>query len=117
MSHSLLLLAIVCLTHAVMAGVWWSGGSLLSLSRTAAWHWLLAPLAHGAALTLLLLHPRFTGWAHLAVADLLALGGFIAMRRGLQWGWAPRAQCATAWPPPSDKPPSAPAVVANKPQS
>lgn len=85
MTLSDLLLLFALLTHAVIVGVWWAAGSLLSLSRKAAGHWMLGAMAHGAALILYLLDDRLHGSAHKVLADALVVIGFIAMRRGLQW--------------------------------
>ncbi len=85
MTLSDLLLLFALLTHAVIVGVWWSAGSLLSLSTKAAGHWMLGAMAHGTALILYLLDNRLHGSAHNVLADALVVIGFIAMRRGLQW--------------------------------
>lgn len=85
MNNSSLLVIFVLVCHLVATGVWWSAGSKLSLSRKAACHWMVSPFLHGVALTLLLLAPELPGVWHRGVADALAVWGFIAMRRGLQW--------------------------------
>jgi diguanylate cyclase (GGDEF)-like protein len=85
MTLSDLLLLFALLTHAVIVGVWWAAGSQLSLSSKAAGHWMLAAMAHGAALILYLLDDRLHGSAHNILADALVVIGFVAMRRGLQW--------------------------------
>ncbi len=81
-SHEVLLLTTL-LVHLVVAMVWWSGGSLLSLSRRAASHWLAGVMAHGLGIALFLLAGSRAEL--LTLAGSLGTFGFLAIRRGLQW--------------------------------
>lgn len=81
-SHDVLLLTTL-LIHLVVAMVWWSGGSLLSLSRRAASHWLAGVMAHGLGIALFLLAGQRAEL--LTLAGSLGAFGFLAIRRGLQW--------------------------------
>jgi diguanylate cyclase (GGDEF)-like protein len=84
MNVNAVFLASVLLVHGLAALVWWVAGTWLGLSRRAAWHWLIAAIANGAALSLLPLNQLVSMPAHILVANVLVLHGLISMRRGLQ---------------------------------
>jgi diguanylate cyclase (GGDEF)-like protein len=84
MDVNVVFLACVLLVHGLVTLVWWVGGTLLGLSRRAAWHWMIAAVANGAALSLLPLSQIAPLPAHLLVASVLVVHGLISMRRGLQ---------------------------------
>jgi diguanylate cyclase (GGDEF)-like protein len=85
MTKNDLLVIFVVVANLLSVMVWWSAGSRMGLSRKAAGHWLLVPVAHGLALSLPLMETHLSGIWYRGAADALVVWGFIAMRRGLQW--------------------------------
>lgn len=82
MNHPTILLLLLAVLHLLYGAGWWAGGWLLSLSRTAAWHWLGFCWTVSAGLLLFvddlglppgLLHPLRDG--ALIVACMLARRG------------------------------------------
>ncbi len=84
MDVNVVFLASVLLVHGLMTVVWWVAGTLLGLSRRAAWHWMIAAVANGVALSLLPLGQIVALPSHVLVANVLVIHGLISMRRGLQ---------------------------------
>lgn len=84
MNVNVVLLASVLLVHGLVTVMWWVAGTWLGLSRRAAWHWMIAALAHGAALSLLPMQGLLDLSSHVLLATTLVVLGLISMRRGLQ---------------------------------
>lgn len=84
MDINVVFLASVLLVHGLVTLVWWMAGTLLGLSRRAAWHWTIAAVANGVALSLLPLNELLPMHAHVLTANVLVVHGLISMRRGLQ---------------------------------
>jgi diguanylate cyclase (GGDEF)-like protein len=79
-----IVLAIIALQQGLFALGWWVAGWGLNLSRRAAGHWVVASLAAAASLALILQRGHWPDLLTIAAANLLAMGGFVAMRRGVQ---------------------------------
>jgi diguanylate cyclase (GGDEF)-like protein len=84
MDVNVVFLASVLLVHGLATLVWWAAGTWLGLSQRAAWHWMIASIANGVALSLLPLHQLLSMSSHILVANVLVMQGLISMRRGLQ---------------------------------
>ena len=84
MDVNVVFLASVLLVHGLVTLVWWVAGTLLGLSRRAAWHWMIAAVANGVALSMLPLNQIVPFPSHVLIANLLVIHGLISMRRGLQ---------------------------------
>jgi len=79
-----IVLTIIALQQGLFAIGWWVAGSLLGLSRRAAHHWVAATLAAALALMLILQRGVWHDLLTIALANVLAMGSFLAMRRGVQ---------------------------------
>ncbi|HET6786443.1 MAG TPA: GGDEF domain-containing protein [Aquabacterium sp.] len=84
MDVNAIFLASVLLVHGLATLTWWAAGTWLGLSTRAAWHWMIASIANGVALSLLPMHQMLGMSAHVLVANVLVMHGLISMRRGLQ---------------------------------
>jgi diguanylate cyclase (GGDEF)-like protein len=79
-----IVLTIIALQQGLFALGWWVAGSFLGLSRRAAQHWGAAALGSAVALGLILQRGSWPDWLTIAVANLLAMTAFLAVRRGVQ---------------------------------
>lgn len=79
-----IVLTVIALQQGLFALGWWVAGWLLGLSRRAALHWVVATLAVALALVLILQRGRWPALLTIGVANALAMGAFIVMRRGVQ---------------------------------
>jgi diguanylate cyclase (GGDEF)-like protein len=79
-----IVLTIIALQQGLFAVGWWMAGSFLGLSRRSALHWAAAALGSAVALALILQRGHWPGWLTIVVANVLAMGSFIAVRRGVQ---------------------------------
>lgn len=77
-------LVIIALQQGLFALGWWVAGWALNLSRRAAGHWVAATLSTAVSLALILQRGQWPDWLTVAVANLLAMGAFVLMRRGVQ---------------------------------
>jgi diguanylate cyclase (GGDEF)-like protein len=84
MDIQIVFLTSILIVHGLVTLVWWVGGTLLGLSRKAAWQWMLAALANGVALSLLPINALHPIPPHLLIANVLVVHGLIALRRGFQ---------------------------------
>ena len=84
MDVSAVLLAAVLMVHGLVTLMWWMAANWLGLSRRAAWHWMIAALANGVALSMLPLNDLLNLPTYILVANVLVMHGLISMRRGLQ---------------------------------
>ena len=79
-----IVLTIIALQQGLFAAGWWIAGSLLGLSRRAAGHWVLAAGGSALALGLILQRGHWPDALTIVLANVLAMGSFLAMRRGVQ---------------------------------
>jgi diguanylate cyclase (GGDEF)-like protein len=79
-----IVLTVIACQQGLFALGWWVAGRALGLSRRAAYHWMAATLATGLALALILQRGRWPDTLTIGVANVLAMGGFLAVRRGVQ---------------------------------
>ena len=79
-----IVLAIIALQQGLFALGWWVAGWGLNLSRRAAGPGVVASLAAAVSLALILQRGRWPDLLTIVVANMLAMGGFVAMRRGVQ---------------------------------
>lgn len=79
-----IVLTIIACQQGLFGVGWLLAGLRLGLSRRAALHWMVATWSAGLALTLILQRGHWPDWLTIVVANLLAMGSFIAVRRGVQ---------------------------------
>jgi diguanylate cyclase (GGDEF)-like protein len=79
-----IVLTIIALQQGLFAVGWWVAGSLLGLSRRAANHWVAATLFSALALMLIVKRGQWPDWMTIVLANVLAMGAFLVMRRGIQ---------------------------------
>ncbi len=79
-----IVLVIIALQQGLFALGWWVAGWALNLSRRAAGHWVAATLATALSLALIVQRGRWPDGLTIVAANLLAMGGFVLMRRGVQ---------------------------------
>jgi diguanylate cyclase (GGDEF)-like protein len=79
-----IVLAIIALQQGLFALGWWVAGWGLNLSRRAAGHWVVASLAAALSVALILQRGHWPDLLTIVVANVLAMSGFVAMRRGVQ---------------------------------
>jgi diguanylate cyclase (GGDEF)-like protein len=79
-----IVLTIIALQQGLFSLGWWLAGTMLGLSRRAALHWGAATAGAALALVLILQRGRWPDFVTIVVANLLAMGAFVAMRRGVQ---------------------------------
>lgn len=79
-----IVLTIIALQQGLFAAGWWVAGVFLGLSRRATVHWGGAALASAVALGLILQRGRWPDLLTIVVANVLAMGAFVGMRRGVQ---------------------------------
>jgi len=79
-----IVLTIIALQQGLFSIGWWMAGTWLGLSRRAATHWGTAAMSSGAALLLILQRGQWPDFVTIVVANLLAMGAFLVMRRGVQ---------------------------------
>ena len=79
-----IVLTVIALQQGLFAIGWWVAGWLLGLSRRAALHWVASTLSAALALMLILQRGHWHDLLTFGLANVLAMGGFIAMRRGVQ---------------------------------
>ena len=75
-----IVLTIIALQQGLFAIGWWVAGSLLGLSRRAAWHWVASALGSAVALMLILQRGHWPDLLTIVVANVLAMSAFLAMR-------------------------------------
>ena len=78
-----MLLAVILFQQGLF-GVLWLMAARLKMARRAALHWSAATAMVAAAMALILLRGRITPWLGLALANVLLVLSFAAMRRGIQ---------------------------------
>ena len=79
-----IVLTIIALQQGLFGLGWWLAGWQLGLSRRAATHWGLATMGSGLALVLILQRGQWPDLVTIVLANAMAMGAFIAMRRGVQ---------------------------------
>ena len=77
-------LTVIALQQGLFAVGWWVAGWVLGLSRRASLHWLASTLAAALALMLILQRGHWHDLLTIGLANTLAMGAFVAMRRGVQ---------------------------------
>ncbi len=77
-------LVIIALQQGLFAAGWWLAGRRLGLSRRPAAHWVAATLGSALSLVFILQRGHWPDWLTIVVANVLAMGAFLAMRRGVQ---------------------------------
>jgi diguanylate cyclase (GGDEF)-like protein len=83
MNQAPLLLAVILFQQALF-GCLWLMAARLGLARRAALHWSTATAMVAAGIALMLLRGRITPWLGVALANVLLVLSFVALRRGIQ---------------------------------
>jgi len=77
-------LLLIAMQQGLFALGWWVAGWRLGLSRRTATHWMLATLAAALALSFIVQRGSWPNFITYALANVLVMGSFVAMRRGVQ---------------------------------
>jgi diguanylate cyclase (GGDEF)-like protein len=77
-------LLLIAMQQGLFALGWWVAGWRLGLSRRTATHWMLATLGAALALSFIVQRGSWPNFITYALANVLVMGSFVAMRRGVQ---------------------------------
>jgi diguanylate cyclase (GGDEF)-like protein len=77
-------LLLIAMQQGLFALGWWVAGWRLGLSRRTATHWMVATLAAAFALSFIVQRGVWPNFITYSLANVLVMGSFVAMRRGVQ---------------------------------
>ncbi len=84
MKDTATVLLLIAMQQGLFALGWWVAGWRLGLSRRTATHWMLATLGAALALSFIVQRGNWPNFITYALANVLVMGSFVAMRRGVQ---------------------------------
>ena len=84
MKDTATVLLLIAMQQGLFAVGWWVAGWRLGLSRRTATHWMVATLVAAIALSFIVQRGSWPNFITFALANVLVMGSFVAMRRGVQ---------------------------------